>query len=431
MKGSHMETNELLAMISRTELPAADRLSALEGLKKRIDAGEIPMPERGVYVNNHIHTSYSFSPYTPTSAVYYARSAGLSTAGIMDHDSVGGMREFIEAGAIMGMPVTCGFECRVNVEGTPLFGKKVNNPDQKSCAYLAMHGVPHTEIDAAEAVLAPLREKRNERNRKMTARINELVKSAGIELDFDTDVLPLSMAREGGSVTERHLCCALAKKIIAAYPERERACAFLETVTGVPLGVKTRDKLLTAPEGFYEYDILGVLKGHLVEKFYVDAADECMNIRDFTALAKRLGAISAYAYLGDVGESPTGDKKAQKFEDDYLDLLFDTLADCGFSAVTYMPSRNTREQLERVMRLCRERGLFQISGEDINSPRQSFVCPAMLDYPHLRRATYALIGHELAATECLEDGMFSDRTRARYPDLEERVAVYAGRGGEE
>ena len=122
------------------------------------------------------------------------------------------------------------------------------------------------------------------------------------------------------------------------------------------------------------------------------------------ALADRLGAISAYAYLGDVGESPTGDKKAQKFEDDYLDELFDTLADCGFDAVTYMPSRNTKEQLARVMRMCDERGLFQISGEDINSPRQSFVCEALKDYPHLMKATYALIGHELAATDDLSSG---------------------------
>ena len=139
--------------------------------------------------------------------------------------------------------------------------------------------------------------------------------------------------------------------------------------------------------------------------------------------------MSAYAYLGDVAESPTGDKKAQKFEDDYLDELFDTLADCGFDAVTYMPSRNTREQLERVMNLCRERGLFQISGEDINSPRQSFICKALADYPHLKTATYALIGQELAATDNLADAMFSAETKAKYPDLEERMKVYAARGG--
>ena len=424
-----METNELLRTISRTDIPAEERLDALRGLRAKIDAGEIGTPERGVFVNNHIHTSYSFSPYTPTSAVFYAWKAGLRTAGIMDHDSVGGMREFIEAGAIMDMPITCGFECRVNVEGTPLLGRKINNPDQKSCAYLAMHGIPHTEIDKAEAVLKPLRDRRNERNRKMVGRINELIASAGIELDFERDVYPLSMAEEGGSVTERHVCMGLTKKITAAYPDRAAACDFIDTLTGAPMNEKTRKKLLEAPDNFYEYDILGVLKGHLVEKFYVDATDECMNIREFTALAKELGAVSAYAYLGDVGESPTGDKKAQKFEDDYLDELFDTLADCGFDAVTYMPSRNTKAQLERVMGLCRERGLYQISGEDINSPRQSFICEALKDYPHLFTATYALIGQEIAATEDLSAAMFSAETKAKYPDLEERVKVYAKIGG--
>ena len=104
-----MDTNELLRTISRTDVTAETRLEALRGLRAKMDAGEIEAPPRGIYVNNHIHTCYSFSPYTPSSAVWYAWMAGLQTAGIMDHDSVGGMREFIEAGKIMDMPVTCGF----------------------------------------------------------------------------------------------------------------------------------------------------------------------------------------------------------------------------------------------------------------------------------------------------------------------------------
>lgn len=426
-----MDTKELISAISRTDISAEDRLAALRSLKAKIDSGEIETPERGVFVNNHIHTCYSFSPYTPTSAVYYAWMAGLRTAGIMDHDSVAGMREFIEAGKIMDMPITCGFECRVNVDGTSLVGKRINNPDQNSCAYLAMHGIPHQNIDKAEAVLADIRAKRNERNRKMCERITALTSPFGITLDFDKDVYPLSMAEEGGSVTERHICYGLTKKISSAYPDRSRACDFIDKLCGSPMSEKTREKLITAPDNFYEFDILGVLKGHLVEKFYVDATDECINIREFTALAKELGAISAYAYLGDVGESPTGDKKAQKFEDDFLDDVFDTLADCGFSAVTYMPSRNTSEQLARLIGMCHERGLFEISGEDINSPRQSFICPALADpaYAHLRKATYALIGHEAAATEDIASSMFSDETKKKYPTLDERISVYAARGG--
>ena len=53
------------------------------------------------------------------------------------------------------------------------------------------------------------------------------------------------------------------------------------------------------------------------------------------------------------------------------------------------------------MKLCKDNGFFQISGEDINSPRQSFKCKALDDpnFGHLIDATYTLIGYENAATE--------------------------------
>ena len=113
-----------------------------------------------------------------------------------------------------------------------------------------------------------------------------------------------------------------------------------------------------------------------------------------------MARISAYAYLGDVGDSVTGDKRAQKFEDDYLDELIDYVAKLGFKAVTYMPSRNTKAQLTRLRALCEKYSLFQISGEDINSPRQSFRCKALDDpkFHHLIDATYTLIGYEELAT---------------------------------
>ena len=66
-----------------------------------------------------------------------------------------------------------------------------------------------------------------------------------------------------------------------------------------------------------------------------------------------VGAISAYAYLGDVGDSVTGDKRAQKFEDDYLDELVPYLKELGFRAITYMPSRNTKAQLDPRARAVR------------------------------------------------------------------------------
>lgn len=399
-----------------------ERLSALQALGQ-------PENDGGNWVNNHIHTTYSFSPYTPSGAVYFARKAGLSTAGIMDHDSVGGIEEFVKAGEILEMPVTVGFECRTSVKGTALEGMRLNNPDQISVAYVTLHGIPHTMIGECEKVLAPLREKRNERNRKMCEKINSLVSDFGIILDFDLDVLPLSRDSEGGSVTERHVLFGLTKKIVTDQT-REDAVSLVDKLCG-GIADKVKEKILSAPEEYYEYDILGVLKSSLVSKIYIDADEELMHISEFCAFAKKVGGICAYAYLGDVGESPTGDKAAQKFEDSYLDLLFETIYGLGFNAVTYMPSRNTKEQLDRVMSLCDKYGLFQISGEDINSPRQSFVCPAMAPYTHLYDATWALIGHEKSATEDISKGMFSDDTIAEMPELSERIAYFAKIGKNE
>lgn len=64
--------------------------------------------------------------------------------------------------------------------------------------------------------------------------------------------------------------------------------------------------------------------------------------------------------------------------------------------MTYMPTRNTPAQLNRLRSLCRTYGMFEISGEDINSPRQSFIIRAMEDpkFQNLIDATWRLIEHE-------------------------------------
>ena len=128
-----------------------------------------------------------------------------------------------------------------------------------------------------------------------------------------------------------------------------------------------------------------------------------------------------------MGDSVTGDKRAQKFEDDFLDELIAYYAELGFRAVTYMPSRNTKAQLTRLRALCEKHNLFQISGEDINSPRQSFVCEAQRDpaFANLYEATWALIAHEWRATEDPDDGLFSEKSIRRWPNLNDRVRAFA------
>lgn len=374
------------------QLNAPTREERLENLKTLLPRANFP-PMVPQYINNHIHTTYSFSPYSPTAAVYAARAEGLCTAGIIDHDSIAGAREFLAAAELAGMPATIGMECRVDMAGTRLEGRRTNNPDQAGVSYMTIQSVPHDQIDLLDRFFAPLREARNRRNRAMVERINALVPDAG--LDFDRDVLPLSMAAEGGGVTERHLMYALAKKLTARSGRGEGVIVRLESM-GLTLSEKQRAQMLDGAYPFYEYDLLGILKSAFVPKIYIDAAEECPKLAEVVQLCREADACLCYAYLGDVAESVTGDKKAQKFEDDYLEEVFQCLREEGVWAVTYMPTRNTPAQLERLRGLCEAHGMFQVSGEDVNSPRQSFVIRAMEDpqFQNLIDATWRLIDHE-------------------------------------
>jgi len=424
-------TAELL--LQKLNAPTAqERLDALRALKAKFDSGELPMPVSCGNVNNHIHTTYSFSPYSPTSAAYHAWLNGLTTAGIMDHDSVGGCLEFVEAGKILGIATTIGMECRVSLKNAPFSKRRFNNPDQDSVAYVTIHGVPHQSLPIIEEFIQPLRQKRNERNRKMVDNLNTLLARGNVSVDFDKDVLPLSNHHDGGSVTERHLLFAVAHKIVERFGQGKAAADFVENGLGIALSPKQRTMLEDESYQYYAYDLLGVLKSDLVEKFYIPADEELADVEDYIAVVKKAGAIAAYAYLGDVGDSVTGDKKTQKFEDDYLDDLVAYVKQVGFDAITYMPSRNTLPQLERLMALCQKHDLFQISGEDINSPRQSFRNDKVISDPfkHLVTATWALIGHERSATQNVEDGMFSAKTKETYPDLSVRVTHFATIGKE-
>ncbi len=381
-------------------------------------------------VNNHIHTHFSFSPYSPTQAILRAKEAGLATAGIMDHDSLAGADEFEQAGRLHGMPTTVGMEVRADFSHTALAGRRINNPDQASIAYIALHGVPRASRARLSAFLRPFQEARMIRNRIMTRRINALVAPHDLAIDFDTDVLPLSKWAEGGSVTERHLLFALTLKLLGRFGREGGVIPFLHDKLALTASPRQAAQLSDPANPHMPYDLLGILKGGLVSRFYVDATAECPDIRTLARAAHDAGAILAYAYLGDVTDSVTGDKMNQTFEDGYLDLLFETLRDTGFEAVTYMPSRNTPAQLQRLRALCDRHGFFQVSGEDINSSRQPFVCEAMRTpgFGNLIEAAWALIGHETASAEHPGNGMFSAAAIARMPDLAERTTHYAQLG---
>ena len=404
------------------------RIQAARVLGKEIQDGRLT---RNVLeqVNNHVHTTYSFSPYEPASAAFKAWEAGLGIVGAIDHDSVGAARELLEVTQLLGMASTVGFELRAGFKNTPFAETRLNNPDSPGIGYMCVHGVPYGKLDDCKIFLSSVCKARGLRNQQMVDKFNSL--GLGITIDYEDDVLPLSRHEEAGSVTERHILYAIAGKIIEQNGKGKALVDYLEKSLGLVLSKKQEEYLLDVKNPHYEYDLLGILKTTLLSQFFVQPNEnECPDVRDVLAFSNSIVAISAYAYLGDVGASPTGDKKAQSFEDAYLDEFIPYIAALGFKAVTYMPPRNTRAQMERIVKLCRENNLMQISGVDVNSSRQSFNCPELLDpvCSHLIESAWALVAHEKLSSVNPKLGLFSRSNPLRDLDLDSRIKKYANIG---
>ncbi|MCG8454356.1 MAG: PHP domain-containing protein [Spirochaetales bacterium] len=425
-----MSSREELNALSLDGATAVSRLHALDvKLAKDRAAGFLP-PSTGE-VNNHIHTVYSFSPYTPSEAVYGAWRAGLEAVGIVDHESVAGCQEMLQAGQLLGLGITTGCELRVSAKGTALEGRRINNPDSDGLFYMVIHGIPHQHREEVEAFLAPIRESRNDRMREQTQTLNAILEDAGCPaLDFHEDVMAVSLTQEGGSITERHILYALSQVFTETFGRGTALMDALENSLGLPVSTTVAERLQDESNPHYLYDLLGLFKGALVPRFFRQPDEkECPPVTQATALAEHIGAIATYAYLGDVGESPTGDKKAEHYEDAWLEELFALLPQLGFRGLSYMPPRNTREQLERVKNLCTQHGLMEISGVDINSSRQEFRCPQVTqpEFAHLNDRTWALIAHEQFASHG-GWGLFDSTSPMAQAPLEIRLDVYARMG---
>ncbi|AEJ61609.1 hypothetical protein Spith_1345 [Spirochaeta thermophila DSM 6578] len=411
------------------------------GLRKeeRLEALSLYLEEhglegrRGEEVNNHIHTCYSFSPYTPSMAALRAAEAGLAVAGSVDHDSLAAAEEMVEASRFLGLGGIVGFELRVSFRNTPFGDRKLNNPDLEGVAYITVQGIPSGKWKEAEPILGPVREARARRTERMVARLGALLEEKGMPGLQWEEVVSLSCLRQGGTITERHLLMALAHRFVRTYGRGGRLVEGLVREWGLDPGSRLASYLSDPENPYLEYDLLGVLKAYFLERIYVSPdEDECPPVERVLPGLLDLDGVVAYAYLGDVKESPTGDKRAETFEDAFLDELIPFLKDLGFQAVTYMPPRNTRVQLERVQALCRRYELLEISGVDINSPRQSFNCPDILgpEYRHLIDTTWALVGHQRVADLDPSYGLFSSGGPFSRLPFGRRIEAYARVGRE-
>ncbi len=168
------------------------------------EAGAVTLPPESDIANMHCHTFYSFNAYghSPTSLAWLARKLGLKLIGMVDFDVLDGVDEFLEACDTAGVRGSAAVETRVYI---PEFAtREINSPGEPGIFYhmgigFASGRVPDTVAPIARA----MRERAEQRNRAMLAKINAHL--APVTIDYDADVLPLTPT---GNATERHMLVA-------------------------------------------------------------------------------------------------------------------------------------------------------------------------------------------------------------------------------
>jgi len=154
----------------------------------------------------------------------------------------------------------------------------------------------------------------------MVDKMNEMTKLFGIFLDFEKDVITILKYNEGGSITEAYIICTC-QKIVNKHGKGIAIIEFLKEKTGLELSDSNEKYLMNIDSEYYVYGVVAALKSD-TSFFYIDATAECPDVKDFTDLAEEMFVISAYVYFGDMKDLITGNKKVQKFEDEFFRRTF-------------------------------------------------------------------------------------------------------------
>lgn len=150
-----------------------------------VTAIEPTRPTPTGFVDLHVHSTASDGSRSPADVVAAAKRVGLAAIALTDHDTVAGIEEATQAGAVLGVRVVPGVELSA-VEG------------DVETHILGLHLSDTREL---EATLLGLREMRRTRAERIVQRLNEL----GVRIEL-TAVLEQAA---GGAIGRPHVARAM------------------------------------------------------------------------------------------------------------------------------------------------------------------------------------------------------------------------------
>ena len=384
-------------------------------------AGAVSLPAERDIANMHCHTFYSFNAYghSPTSLVWLAKTLALKLIGMVDFDTLDGVDEFLEACETADVRGSAAVETRVYI---PEFAaREINSPGEPGIFYHMGIGLASGRIpDAVKHIAQAMRERAEQRNRAMLAKINAHL--APVTVDYEADVLPLTPA---GNATERHMLVAC----MQAAQRHYQGQALIEFWSS---------RLDTAPDKIAAIvsdapALSNLIRAKLMKKGGVGYAQpnpaNFPTVEEYHQLILACGALPCATWLD--GLSP-----GEQAEEELLNLLIGK----GVVALNIIPDRNWNisdpamrqtkvSELRKVVALARQLDLPLHIGtemnafgnklvDDFDAPelaplRQDFMDGAFFIYGHVMMQRASGLGYQ------------SEWARACLPARRERNAFYA------
>jgi len=394
------------------------RRQAIRDLKEKINTGEMSLePEKEAF-NLHCHTFFSFNAYgySPSGLAWLAKLKGYKALGIVDFDTLDAVSEFLESCETLGVRGSAGIETRVYI---PEFSsREINSPGEPGVCYHMGIGFTTSAVpDSASGMITGLRQRSNQRNRDLIARINQYLHP--VTVDYDLDVLPLTPA---GNATERHILTAYIRAVEKQVPD---GVSFWAKALG-----QTTDQIQAIIDD--PARISNLIRSKLMKRGgvgYVQPGPSTFpGIEEFHALITTCGALPCFAWLD--GTS-TGEKDIRE--------LLELVISRGVVAVNIVPDRNWNiadpqqrqlklQNLYDFVKLSQELDLPINVGTEMNSPGNKLVddfdVPELAPfYPAFWDGACFIYGHTILQ-RAAGLGYQSDWAKHHFPARRERNAFF-------
>lgn len=388
------------------------RREAVRALAAMVASGELPAPPLTGMVNIHFHTFFSFHyrDWSPSRVVWEAKKLGLDVAGSVDFDVLDAMDEMFEAGELLEVRTNVALETRVFAHEFP--DREFSSPGEPGVLYFMGTGftrLPEPGSNAA-SYLERMRAGARARNEAMLERLGPVI--APVEIDYETDVLPLTPS---GNATERHMLAVLDTKARGMFADHRELGAYWSERTG--LGVEEILGLLDDTAKFRT-----AIRRALMKKGgpgYTQPTPETFPpIREVAEAVRQCGAIPCATWLDGTraGEADP-------------DLFLDWHLEMGCIAMNIVPERNWNipdteekrtktQKLAEIVQAARQRNLIFSVGTEMNNYGQkvvdSFDAPELRPYAaDLRDGAHILYAHTILERSCGK-GLMSEWARQTF-----------------